>query len=223
MNAKKCIIVSGGKLNNPDFIREQICGIGFMIAADGGVLNAYTLGIQPNIAIGDFDSIEPDILEGLERQGVTVLRYPRNKDYSDTQLALLKAIELGFSDITMVSALGGRIDHTLANVMLLALPEASGIKLRILDDGQEIFLIKDEALIQGEVGLTVSLLPLSENVTGIQTSGLLYEVPQNIFVMGIPNGISNIMTLPQAQIRIATGLLKRPGNSIKQRRQRLRR
>jgi len=207
MKAGKCLIISGGELKDPSYYKKALSGMELIIAADGGARHAKNLGLTPHFVLGDFDTLTDAEQVTLEEQGVKLERFPSNKDFSDTHLALLKAIELGYTDITIITALGGRMDHTLANIMLLALPEANQVKLRILAEKQEILLIRDELIIEGVPGTTISLLPLSDKVTGIKTSGLEYQVPQNTFIMGIPRGISNVMTEKQAKIQIETGLL----------------
>lgn len=181
--------------------------IDYVIAADGGARYCNLLGLTPQLVIGDFDTLTQKELARIAAQGIETERFPANKDYADTHLALLRAIEKGYADIIIVAALGGRFDHTLANVMLLALPEAEKINLRILGDQQEIFLVRKEKVWSGRLGTLVSLLPLSEKVTGIKTEGLVYKVPHGTFVMGVPNGISNVMTGSEARVQIESGLL----------------
>lgn len=207
MKQRKCLIIAGGELKEPARYQELAQNVQYIIAADGGARHANELGLLPNLVVGDFDTLSADEVRSLAKQGIELAQYPVDKDYSDTHLALLKALELGYTEITIIAALGGRIDHTLANIMLLALPEARDIKLNILADQQELILIRKEALLTGEPGTIVSLLPLSEQVTGITTDGLAYQVPQHTFIMGHPNGISNVMTGKEARIKVAEGLL----------------
>jgi len=204
---RKCLVISGGELGDPQFYRNNLGTPDFIIAADGGARHARLLGLTPQLVVGDFDTLTAEELQELEEQGVSVERYPVSKDYTDTHIALLKAIQLGYTDIIIIAALGGRVDHALANIMLLALPEAGKVNLKILDENQEIFLIRDKLTLEGEPGRTVSLLPLTEKVSGIRTQGLEYQVPQGTFIMGIPIGISNVMTARQAVIQVEEGLL----------------
>lgn len=178
-----------------------------MIAADGGARHAKDLGLIPNLVLGDFDTLTLQELKDWEEQDVNVEKFPPDKDFTDTHLAVLRAVELGYTDLVIIAALGGRLDHTLANIMLLALPQAREHNLIILDEHQEIRLIRDYLIIEGEPGQIISLLPLSDKVSGIITQGLQFQVPQNTFLMGIPNGISNVMTARQATIKIEAGLL----------------
>lgn len=109
--------------------------------------------------------------------------------------------------MVILGALGDRLDHTLANVLLLALPELRPVKAKILDGRQELFLIRDGALIEGQVGDTLSLLPLTEEVTGIYTEGLEYPLENGTLYLGPARGVSNTLTAPQARVRVGQGLL----------------
>jgi len=120
---------------------------------------------------------------------------------------LYYAIEHGVGDILILGALGGRIDQTLANVLLLALPELRYVKAKILGGRQEVSLISGEAIIEGLAGDTLSLLPLTEKVTGIYTEGLEYPLKNDTLYLGPARGVSNVLAAPQARVRIGQGLL----------------
>jgi thiamine pyrophosphokinase len=203
----RCVILSGGIMEDYDFHKGIVENAEMVICADGGGRYAQRLGIIPNLVLGDLDTITQVEIEDLKSKGVEFVKYPKEKDYTDTHIALLKALELGYKRIDMLACLGGRFDHALANVMLLALPEARELDIRIIDPFQEIFLIKAEMNIMGKKGETISLLPLSNIVSGISSSGLSYTVPGGTFRMGIPNGVSNVFSEDKAKITVEKGLL----------------
>ncbi len=207
MEKKKCLIITGGDLNVDESIIDSVENADYIIAVDGGARYAAKLGMVPHLAIGDFDTLTLQEVGELERKGVVIERHPSNKDYTDTHLAVLKALEMGYRDILLVAALGSRFDHTLANVMLLVLPEAKEARIRIIDSIQEISLIRAKEKLNGKKGDIISLLPLSEKVRGISTSGLSYQVPEGQFVMGISNGVSNVFCEDEAEITIEEGFL----------------
>ena len=204
---KKCVIVAGGTLEDEDFHRRIIQEAEIIICADGGARHVWRLGIIPDLVIGDLDTLRENEAKDLVDRHVELIRYPQAKDYTDTHLCLLKALELGYQHIEMVGCLGGRFDHALANVMLLALPQAREVDVRICDPLQEIFLIKPGMTLTGQKGEIISLLPLSEAVTGISTAGLAYQVPHGKFEMGIGNGISNVFSEEKVEITLGKGLL----------------
>ena len=203
----RAIIIANGQIHDGDFLRSLVAPTDLVICADGGVSNALALGLQPQVVIGDLDSFDSDLQAQLEGEGCQVLVYPARKDETDLELALYYAIDIGVDEILILGALGGRIDQTLANVLLLALPELRSVQARILDGRQEVFLIRDEALVEGQVGDTLSLLPLTEEVTGIYTEGLEYPLENGTLYLGPALGVSNTLTAPQARVRVGQGLL----------------
>lgn len=204
---KKCVIISGGVLENEDFHRRIVKDAEMVICADAGARHAERLGIRPDLVIGDLDTLEEEEIRRLQDRQIALHKYPREKDYTDMHLCLLEALELGFQHIIMLGCLGGRFDHALANVMLLTLPQARQADVRIVDPGQEIFLVKPETVITGQKGQTLSLFPLTEEVSGITTEGLFYRVPGGKFELGVGNGMSNVFSEPEVKIAYERGLL----------------
>jgi thiamine pyrophosphokinase len=203
----RAIIIANGQIHDGDFSRSLVAPTDLVICADGGADNALALGLQPQVVIGDLDSLDSNLQAQLEAEGCQVLAHPARKDETDLELALDYAIEHGVDEILILGALGGRIDQTLANVLLLALTERRHVKARILGGRQEISLISGKALIEGQVGDTLSLLPLTEKVTGIYTEGLEYPLENDTLYLGPSRGVSNTLTAPQARVRIGQGLL----------------
>jgi thiamine pyrophosphokinase len=203
----RAIIIANGRIQDGDLHSSLITPMDLVICADGGVDNALTLGLVPDVVIGDLDSLDESLRSRLEKQHCQFIPYPARKDETDLELAVKYAAEQGAQEILILGALGYRLDHALANVLLLALPELRSAKVKILDGGQEIFLIRDEALIKGQVGDTLSLLPLTGHVTGIYTEGLEYPLENGTLYRGPARGVSNVLTAPQARVRIDQGLL----------------
>jgi thiamine pyrophosphokinase len=178
-----------------------------LIAADGGALPLLRLGLLPQLVIGDLDSLDGASAAQLVERGVELRRFPRAKDETDLELALLHAVACDAHVIDILGALGGRWDHTLANVALLALPELRGRRVRLLADRQELFLAHDEVAITGRVGDTVSLLPLTPEVRGVTTRGLLYPLEQATLGYERARGISNVLLAPPGSVTVREGLL----------------
>jgi thiamine pyrophosphokinase len=187
--------------------QEQIRAAELLIAADGGALPLLRAGIVPHVAIGDMDSIDAAGLAELEAQGVALRRFRREKDETDLELALLYAAEAGATAIDILGALGGRWDHTLANVALLALPELRGRRARLLADGQTLFLVRDAAVLEGQVGDTVSLLPQAGAAHGVSTKGLLYPLDDATLSYERARGVSNVLIEPPGHVTLREGLL----------------
>jgi thiamine pyrophosphokinase len=185
----------------------QIHAADLLIAADGGAQPLLRLGALPHLVIGDLDSLDDASQAELIARGVELRRFPRAKDETDLELALLYAAERGATAIDIMGALGGRWDHTLANVALLALPALYGRRCRLLDGQQELFLVRDAAPIDGRAGDTVSLLPLTAEARGVTTRGLLYPLAGATLHYEQARGVSNVLIEAPGQVSLEAGLL----------------
>jgi thiamine pyrophosphokinase len=203
----KAIIIANGQIHDGDFLQSLIAPTDLVICADGGASNALAWGLQPQVVIGDLDSLDDGLRSQLEKKGCQFIVHPARKDETDLELAVRYAVERGAQEVLILGALGNRFDHALASVLLLALPELRSVRAKILNGKQEIFLIGDEALIEGQVGDTLSLLPLTGKVTGIYTEGLEYPLEDGTLYLGPSRGVSNNLTAPQARVRVGQGLL----------------
>ena len=202
-------IVSGGRLGDQSFFQEKIARMEncLIICCDGGARHFQYLGIKPDVIIGDMDSIDPASLASYSTQGIKIIKYPANKNYTDTELALDYALSLKPEAIFIWGALGGRIDHALANMFLLSKGQEKGIRTCLVDEYGEAFVLDKEAAFINETGKTVSLLALSPEVTGINLTGFLYPLKEGTLIMGESRGISNIITDACAGISVRQGRL----------------
>ncbi len=203
----RAVIIANGPLPKPPPDQHLVGDEDLVVCVNGGVENALALGLMPRVVIGDMDSMEMPLQEWLREEGCRFIQYPSRKDETDSELAVRYALSQGATELIMLGALGGRIDHTLANVMLLALPELEGVKVRLIEGNQEVLLIRDEVVIEGQPGDTLSLLPLSPDVVGIYTEGLEYPLRDGRLRFGAARGVSNVLTAPQARVRVGRGLL----------------
>ena len=207
----RAIIFANGELPNPQSVKDLLhhgdSDDVAIIAADGGTHHALAAGVTPDIVIGDLDSLSPEAQARVEAAGAQIVRFSPRKDETDLELALLYAARGSATKITILGALGGRLDQTLANVLLLALPELRGIDARIVEGAQEAFLIQGEATIDGAPGDTVSLIPLGGNAEGVTTGGLEWPLSEDTLCFGPARGVSNVLTAKQARVRLRQGIL----------------
>ncbi len=190
-------------------------GIEAVIAADGGARHAAALGVAIDLWVGDGDSIGEGALAELEAAGVPLERSPQDKDESDTELAIRAALRLGQESVLILGALGGRIDHALANIGLLAMPELAGKEAAILDGRSRTGLVRapgldgepTERLLPGRPGDLVSLLPLGPGVEGVTTRGLAYPLVDEPLPAGHARGLSNVRSASDAAVIVRHGLL----------------
>jgi thiamine pyrophosphokinase len=188
-------------------LRSLIAEAGLLIAADGGARHLLALDLLPHLAVGDFDSLEPELLTRLEQAHVAIQRHSPHKDETDLELALLQAIEHGATWIWVLAALGGRPDQHLANLQLLTHPALARAEVRLLHRGWEVFVIRSSATIQGQPNAVVSLLPMTDAVTGIVTEGLYYPLHGETLRLGPARGVSNVLLNTTARVSVESGLL----------------
>ena len=202
-------IVSGGRLGDQSFFQEKITRMEncLIICCDGGARHFQYLKIKPDVIIGDMDSIDPASLASYTTQGIKIIKYPANKDFTDTELALDYALNLKPEAIFIWGALGGRIDHALANVFPLCKGQEKGIRTCLIDEYGEAFVLDKETSFINETGKTVSLIALSPEVTGINLKGFLYPLKDRTLAMGASRGISNIINEDSASIIVKNGNL----------------
>ena len=204
----KAIVVAGGDAAPEDAAR--LAGADLVIAADSGATWLEAQGIRPNLVIGDMDSVDPALLERLAAEGVTIERHPADKDASDAELAVERAIHAGADEVVVLGALGGeRLDHELANLLLLADPAWRGTDLRIVRGGTVA-----RALHGGErMSLTaaedslVTLLPIGGDATGVTTEGLEYALAGETLRIGRSRGLSNRVWRAPASVSLEGGTL----------------
>ncbi len=178
-----------------------------VVAADGGAITAERLGLRPDLVVGDLDSIEPAQVDRLRASGIPVEVAPTAKDESDTELAVRAALARGATTLTIVGALGGRVDHLLANLALLALPELAGIETLILDGRTRIRLVRGPGSrpLVGRVGDLVTLLPFGAGVEGVRTEGLAWALRDEALPPGPARGLSNVRTVERARVEVRSG------------------
>ncbi len=206
----RAIIFANGESADPQGTRDLLHPDDLIIAADGGTRYALAAGVIPHVVIGDLDSLPPADQARLEAAGSQIIHFSPRKDETDLELALLHAVREGATEIVILAALGGRLDQTIANVLLLSLPELSGLDVRIVEGPQTAFLIRDgrdDALIEGQPGDTVSLIPLGGDAVGVTTEGLEWSLHEDSLRFGPARGVSNVLAAQIARVRVRRGLL----------------
>lgn len=201
MNA---IIVANGEMQVNARLQELWQRADLRIAANGGARNTRLfLGHAPHVAIGDMDSVDDETRVWLAEHRVELIQYPRAKDETDLELALRLAQERGADEITILGALGGRVDQFLGNVLLLT----QSRNLKIVDAASEMWIGQGNDVIQGKKGDTVSLIPLDKAVEGITTKGLEYPLRDETLERGSTRGLSNVMLGERATVLWDYGML----------------
>lgn len=202
------LIFANGVLENKVWLESYFEQARLVIAADGGLRHLLALGRLPNVLIGDLDSLPDGVEELLDTWDIDIFRFPRAKDETDLELAIQYALDRFPDDLLLIAGgFGGRLDHALANIMLLAHPAFIGRTIYFVDEGQTAWLIDAETTITGRPGDIVSLIPLGGDVKVVETTGLRWQLLNETLPLGPARGMSNEMTGDRARIRIAGGLL----------------
>lgn len=206
---RRALIFAAGRLGDPERIRRLVHPRpdDLIICADAGAAHALALGLRPDLVLGDFDSLPPDLATRLAADGIPHERVPAAKDETDTHLALRAALDRGADELVLLGAVGSRLDHSLANVLLLpGLPP--GVRAVLVDEQNILRLLPPGGSLRltGRPGDFISLLPLSPEVTGIAVSGLRYD-PAGRLGWGESRGVSNELTGTAAEVRTTDGWL----------------
>lgn len=180
----------------------------YIICADGGSNHAYKMEIIPDYIIGDLDSSNDNVIEYFRGCDVIFEKFPSKKNETDTELCIYLANKLGATKIDFIGALGGRVDHMLANVSLLYYVRNMNIIPRILTEREEMYVaINEEVIIKGKVKDTLSVIPLGGDANGVTLSGFEYPLDNYNMKYGLPLGISNIMLEDKCSIKVNKGSL----------------
>jgi thiamine pyrophosphokinase len=195
--ARTILIVAGG-VASAEEAREAAKNADYIIAADGGFSLASRAGLRVDLLVGDMDSLD------RVPEYVPTLKFPREKDATDLELALDYACEMKPERIFVVGAFGARLDHTLANANLL---EKYDLPVVLFHRGFRVYLVVDELELSAELGDLVSLIPLSAEVRGISAWGLRYPLHDGVLFRASTRGVSNEVVGSPCGVRVCEGKL----------------
>lgn len=201
------MIFANGVIRDYGPIRARIRAGDYLIGADGGTAHCLAMELRPQVVVGDLDSLAPEVVSGLEALGVRIERHPTGKDQTDLELAIERALADGASEIWLLGALGGRLDQTLANLLILA-QRVWPVPIYVAEEAQVAQVIRggETLTLASPLGSTVSLIPLSAEVTGITYTGLEYPLNEATLALGSTRGVSNVVSASPATVRIGAGL-----------------
>lgn len=193
-----CLIISGG-----DFSPFTVPESAYVIACDRGYAYSQSCGVRPDLVLGDFDSYSGEL-----DPGIPVQKLPVEKDDTDTVSALRYALSRDFAEITLVCALGGRLDHTLANLQAAVFAAKRGASLRILGADTEILTLRAGTLrIPRREGWSLSVFAAEDRCRGVSISGAKYELHDAELTNDFPLGVSNEWAADEVEISLREGTL----------------
>ena len=184
-----------------------------MVAADEGLEHALALGLDVTVAVGDFDSASPESVAAAEAAGVRIERHPEEKDATDLELALDVAIAMEPDRILVLAPGGGRLDHALAGILLLASPRYARSQIDAFVGEALVHVVRGTRELEGELGALVTLLAVGGPAEGVRTEGLVYALRGETLEPGSSRGVSNVFAAERATITVERGvvLVVRPG------------
>jgi len=201
------VLLANGPLELSPKVRAMVSSAERLVGVDGGSRHLASMQLLPHLAVGDMDSIPRDLLAQYRDEGVEMHLHPTKKDATDLELALELALTGGASRISILGATGGRLDHTLGNLFLLARCLPTGIPVCIMDQEQCIHLMDQALTLSGAVGDTLSLLPATPEACGVSLTGLEYPLHNATLTFGTSLGMSNVFVETQATVTLRSGRL----------------
>lgn len=178
-----------------------------IIAADGGALLLGEIELLPDVLIGDFDSLTTGQINYYEKNDVDIYRYSVEKDKTDAELALDYCVDNNFKRVIIIGATGGRFDQQLANIFLMEYALRKNLKVVFREPGLEAGLINKKIIVKQKCDFSLSLIPISNKVTGVSITGCKYELEKESLYRYKTRGISNLIEDNKAVIELEKGLL----------------
>lgn len=204
-------------------VAEAIDHASLTVAADAGLHHAHRADREVDVLIGDLDSVDPEALEQARRAGTDVRSYPVDKDATDLALALNLVLERTAGagagagagaragaerpDVLVIGGHGGRTDHLVANLLLLAAERHAPLRIHAWWGADMLHIVRDSVRLTGAVGSNVSLLALHGAAEGVRTTGLRFPLDDAVLAAGSSLGMSNRMSAPDATVAVRSGVL----------------
>lgn len=200
------VVFTGGDPMRRDVAR-LLPADAFVIAADSGLHTALAMERSIDVVIGDFDSVTSKAMAAAAASGATIERHPVAKAKTDLELALDRALELSPTSIVVVGGHGGRLDHFLANALLLASEPYAGVSIQAYMGDGHLHVVRDSVELHGHQGDPLTLLPAHGPAHGVITEGLRFALTGETLHPGSTRGVSNEFVSPRASVSVAGGVL----------------
>ena len=206
MSEEIVVVVSGGE--PPDSRAALAAPLGApVVAADRGLEHALALGLEVTVAVGDFDSASPEAVAVAEAAGTRVVRHPHEKDATDLELALDLAAAMDPERVLVLAGTGGRLDHELAALLLLASDRYAGSQVDALVGAARVHVVRGSRSLDGVPGEVITLLAVDGPAHGVTTEGLTYPLRGETLELGSSRGVSNVFAARTATVSLEHGVL----------------
>jgi thiamine pyrophosphokinase len=202
------VIFVNGKVDDPAELARWLAPGDYFVGADGGTRYLLALGLRPHVVVGDLDSLDAETVAELAAAGVEFERHQPDKDQTDLELAVQRALRNEADEILLLGALGGRLDQALANILLLTRRDWP-VPIRLAQGEQVAQVLQGPGKLELTLpaGSTVSVVPISPEVTGITYEGLLYPLRDATLSLGSTRGVSNEVVGEPVTISLVRGML----------------
>ncbi|HPG38822.1 MAG TPA: thiamine diphosphokinase [bacterium] len=204
----RVIIFANGIAGDIEKNRRYISNGDHIVCADGGTRYALAMGLRPDLIVGDLDSLDAELLNQVQELGIPVERHPADKCETDLELAIQAAHRFEAEEVLILTALGGRMDQFLANIMLLTRQDWSFHLLCIADGDQQGWILTGPAKKQltGKPGDILSIVPVSERIEHLDISGVRWSLTDAVVERGSTLTLSNVMAGKDAQVKFSRGI-----------------
>lgn len=202
MNA---LLVASGQIKEYELLKSVSDSVDFIICADGGLDHLLKLKLKPNMVFGDLDSISREGLDFINKENIPIKRFSSIKDASDSELCLDYLVASGYKEVTLMGVTGGRQDHSLANIFLLNYLLENGVRGKILDDKNIIYLVKDYLKVKARENYNTSILPLGLEGATVSLKGFSYKLNRTRIDFASSLGLSNEIMDKYGEITVHQG------------------
>ena len=197
----RCVIISGSPDTNVEEIKSLCTSDDFIVCADSGYSFAKKAGLTPNLIIGDFDSLKEELPQNTE-----VVKLNTHKDDTDTEHCVMECIRRGYKDFLLLGSIGGRTDHTFANIATLAFLSEYNYNGIARNNGEEIRILKEGSYeMNNKKGLIFSVFPYGCESVNVTYKGAEFMLNNKTLTYNVSRGISNVFVDDEAEITINRG------------------
>lgn len=197
----RCVIISGSPDTNVEEIKSLCTSDDFIVCADSGYSFAKKAGLTPNLIIGDFDSLKEELPQNTE-----IVKLNTHKDDTDTEHCVMECIRRGYKDFLLLGSIGGRTDHTFANIATLAFLSEYNYNGIARNNGEEIRILKEGSYeMNNKKGLIFSVFPYGCESVNVTYKGAEYMLNNKTLTYNVSRGISNVFVDDEAEITINRG------------------
>jgi len=204
------VLVANGELptgHDEAAVRAAIAQGDMVFAIDGGLRHCAARAVSPAKLIGDLDSVSAESVAQARAAGTTVIQHPTDKDATDLELGLFEAVAIGATSITVIAPFGGRLDHELATIGLLASPQWQPLAIDAFDGRRLLHVVHSTLDLAIPPGSSVSLIPWGGDCAGVSATGMQWPLDNADLPLGSTRGVSNVTVQPMPRVTLRSGTL----------------